>query len=240
MAQQHLDRLTAIDASFLAQEHASSHMHVGALARLRGAGAGLRGPARPHPLAPASGAALPAEARLPADRDGHAAVDRRPELQPRVPHPPHRAARPGLRGAAPAPHGADLLPAPRPLQAAVGAVAGRGPRGRTASRSSPRPITRWWTGCRVSTSQPSCSISSPVAAAGRARQRRLGAAPRAQRRRARGRRRARHRALGLQAGRRRAELGAPIPSGRSTAPARRSRAWARSCGPASTRRPRTR
>ncbi|HEX3318410.1 MAG TPA: wax ester/triacylglycerol synthase family O-acyltransferase [Solirubrobacteraceae bacterium] len=36
MAQQHLDRLTAIDASFLAQEHASSHMHVGALAIFEG------------------------------------------------------------------------------------------------------------------------------------------------------------------------------------------------------------
>ena len=31
MAQQHLDRLTAIDASFLAQEGPTSHMHVGAL-----------------------------------------------------------------------------------------------------------------------------------------------------------------------------------------------------------------
>jgi diacylglycerol O-acyltransferase len=31
MAQQHLDRLTAIDASFLAQEGAASHMHIGGL-----------------------------------------------------------------------------------------------------------------------------------------------------------------------------------------------------------------
>ena len=36
MAQQHLDRLTAIDASFLHQEGPSSHMHVGALARFEG------------------------------------------------------------------------------------------------------------------------------------------------------------------------------------------------------------
>jgi diacylglycerol O-acyltransferase / wax synthase len=36
MAQEHLDRLTAIDASFLAQEQASSHMHVGALATFEG------------------------------------------------------------------------------------------------------------------------------------------------------------------------------------------------------------
>ena len=34
-----------------------------------------------------------------------------------------------------------LLPAPRPLEAALGAVAGRGPRRATASRSSARPIT---------------------------------------------------------------------------------------------------
>ena len=207
--------------------------------RLRGAGAGLRGPARPHPLAPAPGAALPAEARLPADRDGHAAVDRRPELQPRVPHPPHRAARPGLRGAAPAPHGADLLPAPGPLQAAVGAVADRGPRGRElrahlqdASLDGGRGVR-----CRPR-NRPVRSL--PGAAAGRARQRRLGPAPRAQRRRARGRRRARHRALGLQAGRRRAELGAPSRADDRQRP-RGSRGRGRDrVGRASTRRPRTR
>ncbi len=36
MAQQHLDRLTAIDASFLHQEGAESHMHVGALVLAEG------------------------------------------------------------------------------------------------------------------------------------------------------------------------------------------------------------
>src|SRR5918912_376508 len=36
MAQQHLDRLTALDASFLHQEGPSSHMHVGALCRVEG------------------------------------------------------------------------------------------------------------------------------------------------------------------------------------------------------------
>src|SRR3954452_14068483 len=36
MAQEHLDRLTAIDASFLAQESESSHMHVGAVVVLEG------------------------------------------------------------------------------------------------------------------------------------------------------------------------------------------------------------
>src|SRR3954466_14101764 len=36
MGQQHFHRLTALDASFLAQEGPSSHMHVGALARFEG------------------------------------------------------------------------------------------------------------------------------------------------------------------------------------------------------------
>jgi diacylglycerol O-acyltransferase / wax synthase len=36
MAQQHFDRLTALDASFLHQEGPSSHMHVGGLARFEG------------------------------------------------------------------------------------------------------------------------------------------------------------------------------------------------------------
>src|SRR5262249_19944732 len=36
MAQEHLDRLTAIDASFLAQEGPTSHMHVGGLAEFEG------------------------------------------------------------------------------------------------------------------------------------------------------------------------------------------------------------
>jgi diacylglycerol O-acyltransferase / wax synthase len=36
MGQQHLDRLSATDASFLAQEHANSHMHVGAICVFEG------------------------------------------------------------------------------------------------------------------------------------------------------------------------------------------------------------
>ena len=36
MPQEHLDRLTAIDASFLAQESEASHMHVGAVVVLEG------------------------------------------------------------------------------------------------------------------------------------------------------------------------------------------------------------
>src|SRR4029079_18419043 len=36
MAQQHLDRLTAVDASFLHQEDADSHMHIGAVTIFEG------------------------------------------------------------------------------------------------------------------------------------------------------------------------------------------------------------
>ena len=56
-----------------------------------------------------------------------------------------RCRSPGSRRAA-APAGrAHLLPAPRPLEAALGGVARPGPRGRQASRSSRRPTTRSWT-----------------------------------------------------------------------------------------------
>ena len=65
MAQEHGDRLTAVDASFLAQEGPTSHMHVGAVTSSRGRAAVRRGP-RPHPRPPAPRPALPPEARLPA------------------------------------------------------------------------------------------------------------------------------------------------------------------------------
>ena len=130
MSQEHLDRLTAIDASFLHQEGPTSHMHVGALTFFEGPPPPytevldtLRGRLHLVPRYRQKLAVPPA---------GHrpAAVGRRPELQPRVPRAPHGAAAPGLRGAAPAAGRADLLPAARPLQAAVGGVDGRGPRGR--------------------------------------------------------------------------------------------------------------
>ena len=95
MAQEHFDRLTAIDASFLHQEGPTSHMHVGAIVALRGPAAALRRVPRRTPRAPAPRAALPPEARRPAARDRPPAVGRRPDLQPRVPRPPDRAARPG-------------------------------------------------------------------------------------------------------------------------------------------------
>ena len=36
MAQQHLDRLSAVDAAFLHQEGEATHMHIGAIARFAG------------------------------------------------------------------------------------------------------------------------------------------------------------------------------------------------------------
>src|SRR5918992_743541 len=96
---------------------------------LRGAPTGARGLRRAHPVAPAARAALPPAARLPALRDGPALLGGRPELQPRLPRQTYRLAAAGLGGpAAPArrPH---LLPAARPLEAALGGLARAGPRG---------------------------------------------------------------------------------------------------------------
>ena len=105
-------------------------MHIGGLTIVEGPAAGDGRVPRADPPAPAPGAALPPQARLHGARQRPPGVDRRPELQPRVPRPPHRAARAGQLGAAAGPDRADLLPAARPLQAAVGDVADRGPRGR--------------------------------------------------------------------------------------------------------------
>ena len=66
----------------------------------------------------------------PAAGDRPAAVGRRPDLQPRVPPAPHRAARAGQRGPAARARGAHPLAAARPRQAAVGVVARAGARGR--------------------------------------------------------------------------------------------------------------
>ena len=61
-----------------AQEKQSSHMHVGAVADLRGPAAGARRVLEHIELASAAGAALPPEARRPALRDGPAVLGRRP------------------------------------------------------------------------------------------------------------------------------------------------------------------
>ena len=77
MAQAHGDRLTAVDASFLAQETASSHMHVGAVTVFEGPAPSYDAFADAPALAPAPRPALPPEARLPAAGDRPAAVGRR-------------------------------------------------------------------------------------------------------------------------------------------------------------------
>src|SRR5204863_341732 len=58
---------------------------------LRGAAAALRGVPGLDPRAAAPRPALPPEADVPALRVRPAAVDRRRDVQPRVPHPPERA-----------------------------------------------------------------------------------------------------------------------------------------------------
>ena len=130
MAQQHFDRLTAVDASFLHQEGADSHMHVGAVDALRGPAAALRRvPRRAARRACTSSRATarssPSRRSTPAGRCGsttRASTSSTTSARPRC---PARAPRSSC-----APDRADLLPAARPLQAAVGDVAGRGPRGR--------------------------------------------------------------------------------------------------------------
>ncbi len=67
-------------------------MHVGRARDLRGPAALARRVRRAHRVAPAPGAALPPEAGRPALRDGPPVLGRRPELQPRLPRAPHRAA----------------------------------------------------------------------------------------------------------------------------------------------------
>ena len=142
MAQEHFDRLTALDASFLHQEGPTSHMHVGARHDLRGTAAAVRGRPRPRARPPAPRAALPPAAGDAAAADRAAAVGRRPDVQPRVPRPPDRAAAPRPREPAPAPGRAALQPAARPLQAAVGDVDRRGPRRWAAFRRARRPALR--------------------------------------------------------------------------------------------------
>ncbi len=126
----HMDRLSSVDAAFLSQEREGSHMHIGSILLFEG----------PAPRA----------------EEVTAHVESRLHLVPRYRHklsfPRLEMGRPlwvddpsfnigyhvrqtalpapGLGGAAAAAGRPDLQPAPGPLQAAVGAVAGRGARGR--------------------------------------------------------------------------------------------------------------
>ena len=97
---------------------------------LRGARSPLPRVPRSHRVAPAPGAAVQAEAPLRALRPGPSGVGRRPAPEPRLPRASHLPPGARLRAAASGVGGADLLPAARPLEAALGALADRGPEGR--------------------------------------------------------------------------------------------------------------
>src|SRR3954454_17454387 len=99
-----------------ARRHADARGVDHAVRRSRAA---VRGLPRPHRVAAPSRPSLPAEGPLRPVRPGTPGLGGRPPLQPRLPRAPHVAAGAGLRAAAPGAGRADLLPAARPLQAAL-------------------------------------------------------------------------------------------------------------------------
>jgi nucleoside-diphosphate-sugar epimerase len=141
MAQDHFDRLTAVDASFLHQEGPVSHMHVAPSRSSRGRPA-VRGVLWTA-CASACTSCLAIASTLSSRRWRPAGpVGRRPdfnlEYHVRQTALPARAPRSSCAAGA-----RDHLPAARPLQAAVGACGiVEGLRRAAASRSSPRPTTR--------------------------------------------------------------------------------------------------
>ena len=158
--QEHLDRLTSTDASFLHQEGARvAHAHRRG-PDLRRTGARLRRVRRPHPQPAAPRPALPPEARHAGAADRAAAVDRRSGLQPRVPRPPHRAARArdARSSCCCSPRGSRRSGSIDPSR--CGSTGWSRASRATASRSSPRPITRSSTGSPASTWRRSSSISN--------------------------------------------------------------------------------
>src|SRR5215213_2608695 len=157
----------------------------GRAGRVRGAAARTRGFLRSPGGAPRPRAALSPEARLPAARDGPAVLGRRPDLQPRLPRAAYRPAEARQRRPASPARGADLLPAARSLEAALGNMDRAGPRGRPLRADlEDAPRARGWRLGRGHRNRP----VRPVAAAGRARGRGpLDAGPRALGHRARGR-----------------------------------------------------
>ena len=234
MAQDHLDTLSAVDASFLHQEGANTHMHIGGIALLEGPPPAVRRPARPHPLAPAPRAALPAEARRGAVRPRPLALDRRPVVQPRVPRAPHRAAGAGQRGEAPHARRAHVRPAPGSHQAAVGAVARRGPGRRPlGDRLQDPPLPRR----RRLGRRPDDDAVRPHARGPGRRRRVLAPAPRADRRAADGELAQRHRPPAGRAAAARRRRGRPARHGARPRPRGGRGPRARSRGRGSTRRP---
>ena len=119
------DRLTGLDASFLALEKGGAHMHVGSVLVFDGEAPPYDELRRADREPPAPGPPLPPEARVPAARAGAPGVGRRPALQRRLPRPPHRAAGARRRAASCGSSPAACSPSARPLQAAVGDLARR-------------------------------------------------------------------------------------------------------------------
>ena len=213
-------------------------MHVGAVMIFEGTAPAYDRPRRPRALAPAPRAALPPEARLPARRDRPPAVDRRCQLQPRVPRARHRAAgaRARRRSCARSPRACTRRRSTAPSRCGrCGSCTGSRA---AASRSSPRPTTRSSTASRASTSRRCCSTSrrsrrrsrTPTAPGRRSRRRAASTWPRAACAGSWRSRSARRRAWSA----RRA-----APARRCRRRARRSRGSARSCGPGMNPAPET-
>ena len=137
----HLDRLTAVDASFLTNETSASHMHVGAILIFEGPPPSyvdlvehVRGRLSQVPRFRQRLVVPPLEAGRPLWAD-----DVNFNLTYHIRHT--ALPEPGGEAAAEAARRARLLAAARPLQAALGAVAGAGPRARplrAADQDPPR------------------------------------------------------------------------------------------------------
>ena len=113
----------------------------------------FRGQIAPGAAVPTAGALRPTRPRAPG-------LGRRPALQTRVPHPPHRPSRARLRGRPAPPHGPAHVPRARPPPAALGDLDRRGARGRGVGRSSASCTTAWSTASVASTSSRWCSTTS--------------------------------------------------------------------------------
>ena len=181
MAQAHGDRLTAVDASFLAQEGPTSHMHIGAVMLFEGPPPAfadfadhVRGRLHLVPRYRQKLAVPPLETGRPLWVDD-------PSFNLEY-HLRHTALpEPGHRGAAARARRAHPLAAARPHEAAVGAVARAGARGR-ALRADLQDAPR--AGRRHRRRRPRDRAVRPRAGAagGAARGRAVGAAAGAERR----------------------------------------------------------
>ena len=136
------DRLTGLDASFLALEEGGAHMHVGSVLLFEGDGAA---PTRTSSRSSSGGCALVPRYRqklaFPPLVQSRPGVGRRPALQRRLPRPPHRAA--ARRPARPSCGGSPGASSPSGSTAPsrCGSCGSSTASATTASRSSPRRTT---------------------------------------------------------------------------------------------------